>query len=100
MPLGTPAHAQTAAPPVTAPAAPPLSSRPSPDTTPPTDHPVPEATAPAPDLAAVGPPPVATAAPRPAQELVERRTATSKTFSTERPGELRTELHAGPVHSS
>ncbi|MDQ4070904.1 MAG: hypothetical protein M3203_15755, partial [Actinomycetota bacterium] len=32
------------------------------------------------------------------EELVERRTATSKTFAGERPGELRSELYAGPVH--
>ena len=32
------------------------------------------------------------------QELVDRRTATSKTFVGERPGELRTELYASPLH--
>ncbi len=50
------------------------------------------------DLATVGQPPglAPAASTRPGEELVERRAATSKTFATDRPGQLRTELYATP----
>lgn len=38
------------------------------------------------------------AAPLPGEEIVAARTRVSKSFATETPGVLRTELYAGPIH--
>ena len=50
-----------------------------------------------PSVGALGQPPASLAA-KPGAELVERRTATSKTFVGDEPGQLRTELYDAPVH--
>lgn len=57
----------------------------------------PSVTIPSPDPAVVGRPP-ALPQVKAGQELVDRRTANSKTFAGDQPGQLRTEFHDGPVH--
>ena len=91
------ALAQTAPPP-TAPLVPPADNRPAPDTTPPPGYPIPTVQAAPADPANVLPSPPAVAFGSPGQEVVDRRTASSKTFVGDHPGELRTEVYAAPVH--
>ena len=43
-------------------------------------------------------PPANTRAPAPGEELVERRTETSKTFATEKPGKFLTRVASEPIH--
>ncbi|MGH9224174.1 MAG: GDSL-type esterase/lipase family protein [Acidimicrobiales bacterium] len=57
----------------------------------------PSSDVPTPDEAVAGQPPVLAQA-KPGEELVDRRTASSKTFAGDQPGQLRTELYDGPVH--
>lgn len=68
-----------------------------PDTTPPPEHPVPSASAAPGDPSTLAPAPPAPG-PAPGEELLDRRTATSKTFAAEKPGEFVTKLYAAPVH--
>jgi hypothetical protein len=102
-PLGATAQAQTAPPPpVAAPTIPPAASLPPVDATPPADRPVPDVAAPALEAAKekAGPPgpPAAVATGRSGEELLDRRTAASKTFVGEEPGQLRTTVFQAPVH--
>lgn len=60
--------------------------------------PVPDAPAPVIDPASVLPPPPAVSRPKPGEELLDRRTATSKTFIADELGQLRTTLYEAPVH--
>ena len=73
------------------------SSFPPVDPSAPTSKPPPEVEVPIPDVASVGKPSVPPA-PKPGEELLDRRTVNSKTFTTDKPGELRTELYEAPVH--
>jgi endonuclease/exonuclease/phosphatase family metal-dependent hydrolase len=57
----------------------------------------PEVEVPIPDVAAVGKPPMPSAA-KAGEELLERRTAASKTFVGDEPGQLRTTVFQAPVH--
>ncbi len=57
----------------------------------------PEVEVPNPDVAAVGKPSVPPAT-KPGEELLDRRTVKSKTFATDKPGELRTEFYDAPVN--
>ncbi|MGH9227012.1 MAG: hypothetical protein ACRD2W_25270 [Acidimicrobiales bacterium] len=56
--------------------------------------------APVPDMSKLPPPPTTTttAPAKPGQELVDKRTATSKTFVGDQPGQLKTTLYPDPVH--
>ncbi len=71
---------------------------PPPDSTPPSDHPIPSVAAAGGDPATVLPAPPSTPAGTPGQEIVERRTATSKTFVGDHSGEFRTEVYTAPIH--
>lgn len=82
----------------TAPTPPAPPSAPPPATTAQPDHPILTAMPAADPPAKVLPAPPAVAAGSPGQELVERRTATSKTFVGAHPGEFRTEVYPAPVH--
>lgn len=92
------ASAQTASPSATSPPTPPAAGRPAPDTTPPADHPMPSVPAPDADPAKILPTAPTVAAAPAGQEVVSLRTATSKTFVGDHPGELRTEVYTAPVH--
>lgn len=62
-----------------------------------TDKEPPSSDVPTPDRAVAGQPPALPQA-KPGEELLDRRTANSKTFIGDQPGQLRTELYDGPVH--
>lgn len=83
-------------PPTTAPTPPAL---PPPDATPPSNNPIPSVPAAPGEPATVLPPaPPSSTAGAPGQEIAERRTATSKTFVGDHPGEFRTEVYTAPIH--
>ncbi|MGI8808327.1 MAG: hypothetical protein ACR2KK_10875, partial [Acidimicrobiales bacterium] len=61
-------------------------------------NPVPDVPAPVVDPARALPSPPAVPRPKAGEELVDRRTATSKTFVGDEPGQVRTALYEAPVH--